>query len=90
MKGLDEAKFAQNTAECQAYAKQRMDAASGAVAMAIFGAIIGAALAPRGYRSEMAGYGGVLGGLSGASAATDNQETITKRCLAGRGYSVLN
>jgi outer membrane lipoprotein SlyB len=89
-KGRDQAQLAQDTSECQVFAKQRMDAASGAVAGAVLGAVIGALLMPHGFRNQGAGYGALFGGASGAGSANDTQETIVKRCLAGRGYSVLN
>lgn len=70
MQGRAVEQFNADLAECQAYAKQRMDAAQGAMADAIVGALFGA------------------GG--GAAQANQTQESITKNCLAGRGYNVLN
>lgn len=90
MQGQTHVRFQMDLRDCQAYATQRMDAAQGAVAGALLGAILGAAIAPRGYRNNVAGHGAAVGALGGAGAATDNQETIIKRCLAGRGYNVLN
>lgn len=86
----DPAALQNDTRECQEYAKQRLDAAGGAVAGAIIGALIGTALSPRGYRNEMAGYGATAGAISGGAQANETQEVIIKRCLAGRGYNVLN
>ncbi len=90
MKIRDSAAFNQDVMECQQYAKQSLDAASGAVAGAIIGALIGTALSTRGYRNEAAGYGATVGAISGGVHANDTQESIVKRCLAGRGYNVLN
>jgi outer membrane lipoprotein SlyB len=90
MQGKNPDQFARDVAECQVYAGQRMDAAQGAMVGAVAGALLGAFLAPRGYRNEVAGKIGALGALGGAAEANDTQETITKRCLAGRGYNVLN
>lgn len=90
MQGKDALMFAADTAECQRYAQQRLDAASGAVVGAIAGALFMAVLMPRGYRNDGAQQGAIIGGASGAVSANDTQETITKRCLAGRGYNVLN
>lgn len=98
LRGKDAAQLATDTAECQVYARQTMDAAEGAVtgaiAGAIVGALLGAALAQHGYRNDWAAHGAAFGaiggGASGAVQANDTQESITKRCLAGRGYSVLN
>ena len=82
--------LAQDTLECQQFAKQRMDAADGAAAGAVAGALLLAALSPRGYKNYSAQQGAIVGGVSGAAAANDTQETIIKRCLVGRGYNVLN
>lgn len=90
MQGQSTGKYSADLSDCQAYATQRADAAQGAVAGALAGALLSALLMPRGYRNEGASKLGILGGLSGAGQATETQETIIKRCLAGRGYSVLN
>ena len=90
MKGKDQQAFNADVIECQAYARQRMDAASGAAAGAVAGALLGALIAPRGYRNLVAGHTAIGGAAGGALAANETQETITKRCLAGRGYNVLN
>lgn len=79
-----------DTRECQQYALQRVNAAQGAVAGALFGALLGAALAPGGYRNDVARQTAIVGGVGGAASANDTQEVIIKRCLAGRGYNVLN
>jgi outer membrane lipoprotein SlyB len=89
-KTKNQAELNQDIQECQEFSKQRMDAASGAAAGAVAGALLGALLTPRGYRNQVAGQAAVLGGLGGAAGANETQETITKRCLAGRGYNVLN
>lgn len=86
----DQAVLQQDVAECQAYARTTLDAAQGAAAGALIGALLGAALAPRGYRNNTAAYGAGFGAVSGGLAANETQETITKRCLMGRGYNVLN
>ena len=90
MKGKEQQQFNTDVSECQVYAKQRMDAADGAVAGAVVGALLGALIAPRGYRNELAGRAAIAGAAGGAAGANETQETITKRCLAGRGYNVLN
>ncbi len=85
--------------ECQQYAEQvspatsaAVGAAGGAAAGMIFGAIIGAIFGvPIG---EMIGAGAALGGasgaMSGAGAGASSQMNIIKRCMQGRGYSVLH
>lgn len=90
MKGKDQTQFNTDVTECQAYAKQRMDAAQGAMVGAVAAGLLGAFLAPRGYKNQVAGKAAGLGALGGAAEATGTQESITKQCLAGRGYNVLN
>ena len=79
-----------DVAQCQQYAQQRASAGTGAIIGAVIGGLLGAALAVKGYRNEVAGRTAAFGALGGAAEATETQETIIKRCLAGRGYNVLN
>ena len=81
--------------ECQQHATKVMaahDAAvGGAVAGAIFGALLGAAAGGNSrFNTQMAGVGALSGGVGAAAAAEGGQRGIISRCLAGRGYSVLN
>lgn len=92
MKGVDTAKFYQDTAECNQYAEQvdtGGSAVNGAIGGAIFGALIGAAIGG----SDGAAYGakvfGVAGAAEGAGSAVQDKKTIAYRCMAGRGYNVL-
>jgi outer membrane lipoprotein SlyB len=92
-KGVDFNKFEVDLASCQEYARTQAGAKEGAVAGALLGAAFGALLATVAGSSYDAGaaarVGGVTGAASGASSANEDQETIIKRCLQGRGYSVL-
>lgn len=90
MQGHEPAAFQQDVQQCQEYANTRMNAETGALIGAVAVALLGAFLAPRGFRNEVAGRAAVIGGFSGAAEAGQTQESITKRCLAGRGYNVLN
>ncbi len=83
----DATKYQTDLSQCQNYATQRADAATGAVVGAVAGALLMAALGGRGSDNRQ---GAIIGGLAGAGGANETQETIVKRCLAGRGYSVLN
>lgn len=76
--------------ECQQFAQQRAGAAETAVAGAIVGGVLMALLMPRGYRNESARSGMILGAAAGGVQGNETQEVIIKRCLAGRGYNVLN
>jgi uncharacterized protein YcfJ len=82
-------------AACQAHATRVMSAAdaavAGAVVGAIFGALLGAAAGGNSrFNREMAGVGALSGGVGAAASAEGGQRGIISRCLAGRGYSVLN
>lgn len=90
MQGKAAGQFNADLVECQAYAKQSYDAAQAAVAGAIAAGLLAALFTPRGYRNDAFMRAGVLGAAGGAGAATNSQENITRRCLAGRGYNVLN
>ena len=77
--------------DCQDYAKQVVGGAEGAIFGAILGALLGAALGGgHGLGNEMAGFGAATGALSVGAAGENNQRDVIRRCMAGRGYSVLN
>jgi outer membrane lipoprotein SlyB len=90
LKQKDPHQYAVDLQECQGLAMQRANAASGAVAGAIFGALLGALVAPPGDRNYVASHAALIGAAGGAGQTNGTQEDIVKRCLAGRGYSVLN
>lgn len=82
-------------ADCQRLATQVMSAgqsaAAGAVAGALFGALLGAAAGGNSrFNGQMAGVGALSGGAGAAASAEGGQRGIISRCLAGRGYAVLN
>ncbi len=91
-KDVDMAKAGQDTTECQAYANQVMSAGQGAAAGALAGAIVGTLLAAAvgASRNDGAALGAVMGGTRGAVDAEGGQRGIISRCMAGRGYRVLN
>lgn len=76
--------------ECQAFATQRANAAQGAMVGAVVLGLLGAALAPRDYRSNVGNRTAIVGAVAGAGEANETQQQIVSRCMAGRGYSVLN
>ena len=86
--------YPNDMAECQSYAKQQAGAGATAAAGAIVGALVGVAFMAlaggKGYRNEAAGIGALTGGLQGAAVGEGSQRDIIRRCLAGRGYTVLN
>ena len=88
--GKDASTLAADVQQCQAYATQRANAETGAIVGAVALGLLSAFLAPSGHRNYIGGRGAVVGAIGGASGAGETQEAIIKRCLAGRGYNVLN
>lgn len=90
-KGRSSAELNINISECQQYANQRGGAGEGAVAGAVVGALVGAAIGHKSaYQGILATQGAIVGAGAGALGAYESQEMIIKRCLAGRGFNVLN
>jgi hypothetical protein len=93
MKGVDEEEFATDWAECEAYSEE-VSVAKGTAKGAGLGAVIGAAAGAIGGDSgdvaEGAAYGGLYGGTGSGLDAKRDKEYVFKRCMAGRGYNVLN
>ena len=92
LRGQDQAAYEQNLRECQQYALQVAGVADQAAAGAVAGALLGVAFAAigGGSRNIGAGIGALSGATSGAAAGETSQRSIISRCLAGRGFSVLN
>lgn len=90
LQGRDQNKYQQDLLECQTLSEQRGDTTQQAIAGALAAALIGAVLAPSGYRNNVAGRSALLGAGAGAGGAIQTQQEIVKRCLGGRGYSILN
>ena len=92
-KGVDQNRYESDLRECQSYATQTAGAADSAAAGAVAGALLGAVLAGaagRNYsRSSSARVGAVSGAVGAGVEGERNQRTIINRCLAGRGYRVL-
>ena len=94
-KGIDEAKYQQDLIECQSLSTEAQGAGKDGAKKAAGGVAVGALLGLVGGGNstniaQAAGIGGVLGGASGMYSGNAEKETIIKRCLAGRGYRVLN
>ena len=89
MQGKESVALRDDLQACQAFARERISVQNSALATALFGALLGAAASPYN-RNDNAWAGATAGMRAGGAAATDTQENIIKRCLAGRGWSVLN
>ena len=95
---FNETAYQHDLAQCRAYAEQ-IDAGEQAAYGGVLGAATGAAFgaiggAFGGNAGSGAGLGASVGGLAGALGggvdASDRQVTVVRRCLAGRGYTVLD
>jgi len=94
--GVNMSQYQADLADCKAlsYAARRDEGRRG-VARAAGGALLGGALgAIIGDSSRAAaagaGTGALVGGVSGVTSANVEANRITRNCLLGRGYRVLN
>lgn len=89
-RGVDMARYERDLAECQEYSQQ-VGIAKGAARGAAVGAAAGAAAgAISGDVDKGIGYGATSGAVRSGLKNQDIKENVTKRCLSGRGYKVLN
>ena len=89
-KGVDRAVYERDLAECTRYGAEvqvAAGAAKGAVAGGAYGAAVGSI---GGDAAEGAGAGAISGATWSALEADREKQEIVKRCLAGRGYVILN
>lgn len=88
--GVDPDALARDWQECEAYSKEVVigeGIARGSAAGAAVGAVAGTISGDVG---ESAAYGALYGGTRSGLDADRQQQKVFKRCLAGRGYRVLN
>ena len=93
MKGVNQAQYADDLAECQGYADQVQSGrqvATGAAAGAVIGGVVGAVAGNRNSAARTAGVGAVAGGAQGAGGAMRDRRQVIRNCLENRGYVVLN
>jgi outer membrane lipoprotein SlyB len=92
-KGVDLNRYESDLRECQTYATQTAGAAEsaavGAVAGAALGAVLAAAAGGNYSRANSAKVGAVGGAVGAGAQGETDQRNIIRRCLAGRGYRVL-
>lgn len=78
---------------CQAYAAQKADAADGAATGAVVGAValgLMSVIIGGGGHGRWAAVGALSGAAEGAVVGEEGQRNVIRRCMAGRGYSVLD
>lgn len=91
-RGVSEAQYQRDLAECRTYAEQvnsGAEVAEGAAIGAAAGAVIGAVIGNSDSAQRGAGAGAVSGGLKGGVRAEDRKERVLFNCLRNRGYKVL-
>lgn len=91
-KGVDMLTYHGDLLECQQYATEidpAARAAASAAAGAVIGAVIGAIFGNRHTAGQGAAAYGLLGGAGGGAQGAMAQREIIIRCMAGRGYKVL-
>jgi outer membrane lipoprotein SlyB len=92
-KGVDQAQYRQDDAECAQLAEQANvggKAAGNAAAAGVVGGLLGAIFGNSTSVARGAGTGAVVGAGKGALEGNDEKETVYKRCMINRGYAVLN
>ena len=94
LKNVDPGKYQIDLFECrqlaaQVEANRRGDILTSTVAGAVVGAVVGGAGGDEGRRTG-AKLGAAAGGLSSADSAYGGAKVVIKKCLAGRGYSILD
>ena len=90
-RGVDMNSYEADLAQCQQYAKQVAGVGTGAAMGAAGGAVLSYALTRilGGNTNDALKAGALLGGVGGAAQGGQSEMNVIKRCLAGRGYSVL-
>lgn len=92
-KGTDMSNYYSDLKECQAFAAEKSiagEAIGGAVAGAAVGAVIGVAIEGSSWADEGASWGGIEGAAEGAYSGYEKKKDVTRQCLIGRGYKVLD
>lgn len=92
-RGVDMNRYEGDLRDCQSYAGQVSGAANqaaiGAIAGALFGAALAAAAGSRYDRGATARVGALSGAVGGGASGETDQRDVIRRCMAGRGYTVL-
>lgn len=93
MKGVDEAQYKVDLAECEQYAEQAPGPGGGAAGGAIIGGAIGYGIGRAvgiNDPSTLGRGGAVAGGARGAGSGARSRRQVLSNCLKGRGYRVLD
>ncbi len=91
-KGADMTNFYNDVAECNNYARAvdaEQQAANGAVAMGLVGALLGAALGNHKDALQLGLIGAASGAVQAGNKAVEKKEDIVARCMQQRGWRVI-
>lgn len=100
-RGVDPVKYDEDYRECASLANQTdvgeraaTSGAAGAVMGALVGALLGVAIGGNGSSAAYgagvgAAAGASQGAVGGAASGAREQQVALRRCLAGRGYSII-
>lgn len=91
-RGVDEARYQADLAECRAYSEQVNTAGETAkhgAAGAAIGTAVGAIVGNSDTAGRGAGVGAVAGGSKGFTRAEQRKQRVMYRCMEKRGYHVL-
>jgi len=89
-KGVDPERLAEDWSDCEAYAGQVLVGEGVARGSAVGAAVGAAAGVINGHAGRAAASGALYGGARSGLDADRERQRVFKRCLAGRGYRVLN
>ncbi len=92
-RGVNLAFYEMDLSECRELgdlANVATDTATSTAGGAVLGGAVGAAVGNSDTAKRGAGVGAILGGVRGYQHGSREEERIIRRCLAGRGYRVLN
>ena len=91
--GKSMARYDEDLAECQAFARQVNTAgkvAGSAATGAAVGAAVGAIVGDSDTAARGAGVGATTGVVKGAARSQQERQRVVHNCLRNRGYAVLN
>jgi uncharacterized protein YcfJ len=91
--GVDMNAYQRDLADCRRYGEQVKTGektAKGAASGAVVGGLTGAIFGGSSGAATGAGVGALGGGVRGADEGERTEVEVVKRCLAGRGYRLLN
>lgn len=90
LRDRSQAQYEADLGQCQEYAREQAGPGTMAVVGAVIFGLAGAVLATRGHKSDIADKLAIIGAAKGAADGAGSQQDVVRRCMAGRGYNVLN